>query len=130
MSENQTLSTKQRKALEALLQTGEVSTAATVAHVHRDTIYRWLKQPAFQAAVREAEAQAIDEVSRVLIRLSKSAVGTLAAAMAERDAPIGPRIRAADITLSRLLQVRELAVLEDRLTALEQAAGIDGGSKR
>jgi hypothetical protein len=49
--------------------------------------------------------------------------------MAERDAPIGPRIRAADITLSRLLQVRELAVLEDRLTALEQAAGIEGAKR-
>jgi hypothetical protein len=129
MSENTTLSPKQRKAIEALLQTGEVSHAATVAHVHRDTIYRWMKQPAFAAAVHEAEAQAIDEVSRVLIRLSRSAVGTLAQAMAERDAPIGPRIRAADITLSRLLQVRELATLEDRLTALEQAAGI-GESKR
>jgi hypothetical protein len=129
MQDNTTLSTKQRKALEALLQTGEVSTAATVAHVHRDTIYRWMKQPVFASAVREAEAEAIDEVSRVLIRLSRSAVGTLAQAMAERDAPIGPRIRAADITLSRLLQVRELAVLEDRLTALEQATGITEGKR-
>jgi hypothetical protein len=129
MPDNTTLSTKQRKALEALLQTGEVSTAATVAHVHRDTIYRWMKQPLFASAVREAEAEAIDEVSRVLIRLSRSAVGTLAQAMAERDAPIGPRIRAADITLSRLLQVRELATLEDRLTALEQAAGIEGAKR-
>jgi hypothetical protein len=125
MPDNTTLSAKQRKTLEALLQTGEVSTAATVAHVHRDTIYCWMKQPAFASAVREAEAEAIDEVSRVLIRLSRSAVGTLAQAMAERDAPIGPRIRAADITLSRLLQVRELAVLEDRLTVLESAAGIE-----
>ena len=126
MSDDQTLSTKQRKALEALLQTGEVSHAASVAGVTRDTMYRWMKQPAFAGAVWNAESQAIDEVSRVLIRLSKSAVGTLAQAMAERDAPIGPRIRAADITLSRLLQVRELAVLEDRLAALEVAAGIDG----
>jgi hypothetical protein len=129
MSENQTLSPKQRKALEGLLQTGEVAHSASVAGVTRDTIYRWMKQPAFASAVREAEADAIDEVSRVLIRLSRSAVGTLAQAMAERDAPIGPRIRAADITLNRLLQVRELAVLEDRLTALEQAAGIEGAKR-
>jgi RES domain-containing protein len=129
MPENQTLSTKQRKALEALLQTGEVSHAATVAGVSRDTMYRWMKQPAFVAAVRHAESQAIDEVSRVLIRLSRSAVGTLAAAMADREGPFGPRIRAADITLSRLLQVRELAVLEERLAALEAAAGIDPGTR-
>jgi len=123
------LSPKQRRAVETLLLTGDASHAAAEAGIARDTLYRWMKQPAFASAVREAEAQAIDEVARVLIRLSKSAVGTLAQAMAERDAPIGPRIRAADITLSRLLQVRELAVLEERLTALELAAGIEGGKR-
>jgi hypothetical protein len=129
MSENRTLSTKQRKALEALLHSGDASHAAAEAGIARDTLYRWLRQPLFVAVLREAEAQAIDEISRVLIRLSKSAVGTLAQAMAEREGAIGPRIRAADITLSRLLQVRELAVLEDRLTALEQAAGIEGAKR-
>jgi len=122
MSEDQTLSGKQRKALEALLHTGEVSHAATAAGVSRDTVYRWMKQPLFAAAVREAEARALDEVSRVLIRLSRSAVGTLAGAMADREAPLGARVRAADITLNRLLQVRELATIEERLAALEAAA--------
>ena len=120
---------KQRKAIESLLLTGDVATAAESAGVTRNTLYRWLQQPGFRTALRHAEADAIDEVSRVLIRLSKSAVGTLAQAMAERDSPIGPRLRAADITLSRLLQVRELAVLEDRLTALETAAGIERGAR-
>ena len=123
------LSPKQRRAVETLLLTGDASHAAAEAGIARDTLYRWMKQPAFASAVREAEAQAIDEVARVLIRLSKSAVGTLAQVMAERDAPIGPRIRAADITLSRLLQVRELAVLEERLTTLERAAGFEGGKR-
>ncbi|MGC4192903.1 MAG: hypothetical protein QM589_17295 [Thermomicrobiales bacterium] len=125
MSEDQTLSGKQRKALEALLHTGEVSHAATAAGVTRDTIYRWMKQPVFAAAVREAEARALDEVSRVLIRLSRVAVGTLAGAMADREAPLGARVRAADITLNRLLQVRELATIEERLAALEAAASTE-----
>ena len=129
MPDNTTLSPKQRKALDALISTGDTVNAAATAGVHRDTLYRWLKQPLFARLLREAEAEAIDEVSRVLIRLSKSAVGTLAQAMAERDSPIGPRLRAADITLSRLLQVRELAVLEDRLTALEAAARIEGATR-
>jgi phage terminase small subunit len=124
MPEDQTLSTKQRKALTALLQTGEVATAATSAGVSRDTIYRWMKDPVFAAAVRQAEAEALDEVSRVLIRLARSAVVTLAAAMADREGPMGPRVRAADITLNRLLQIRELATMEERLAALEAAAGI------
>ncbi|MGC4107270.1 MAG: hypothetical protein QM753_13185 [Thermomicrobiales bacterium] len=125
MSEDQTLSGKQRKALEALLHTGEVSHAATAAGVSRDTVYRWMKQPGFAAAAREAEARALDEVSRVLIRLSRAAVGTLAGAMADREAPLGARVRAADITLNRLLQVRELATIEERLAALEAAASTE-----
>jgi len=129
MSEDQTLSGKQRKALEALLHTGEVSHAATAAGVSRDTVYRWMKQPGFASAVREAEARALDEVSRVLIRLSRAAVGTLAGAMADREAPLGARVRAADITLNRLLQVRELATIEERLAALEAAASIEERSR-
>lgn len=129
MSTDQTLTAKQRKALEALLLTGEVSGAASAANVTRDTIYRWMKQPVFDAAIREAESRALDELSRVLIRLSRSAVGTLAAAMADKQAPISPRLRAAEITLNRLLQLRELAVLEARITALEAASGIENGSR-
>jgi len=129
MSEDRTLSGKQRKALEALLHTGEVSHAATAAGVSRDTVYRWMKQSAFAAAVRDAESRALDEVSRVLIRLSRAAVGTLAGAMADREAPLGARVRAADITLNRLLQVRELATIEERLAALEAAAGTEERSR-
>ncbi|MGB3330357.1 MAG: hypothetical protein WBA46_15460 [Thermomicrobiales bacterium] len=129
MSDDQTLSGKQRKALEALLHSGEVSHAATAAGVSRDTVYRWMKQPVFAAAVREAEARALDEVSRVLIRLSRAAVGTLAGAMADREAPLGARVRAADITLNRLLQVRELATIEERLAALEAVSSVEERSR-
>ena len=34
------------------------------------------------------------------------------------------RVRAADVSLSRLLQLRELATLEGRVTELEQSVGI------
>ena len=42
---------------------------ARAAGVHHDTFHRWLKQPAVLAAVREAESQAVDELSRSLVRL-------------------------------------------------------------
>jgi hypothetical protein len=36
-------------------------------------------------------------------------------------------VRAADASLGRLLQLRELATLEQRVRALEAAAGLDEG---
>lgn len=119
------LTPKQRKAVEALLVTGDVSAAAKEVNVGRGTLYRWLKEPAFLAAVREAEARALDELSRLLVRLGRSAATTLAKAMSDADVPAATRVRAADVTLSRLLQLRELATLEARVAELERLAGVE-----
>ena len=121
------LTGKQRKAIEALLVTGDVSAAARAAGVSRDSDYRWLRQPAFLAAVREAEARALDELSRLLVGLGRTAAATLETAMAEPSAPWATRVRAADAVLSRLLQLRELATLEAQVAALEEAAGTAEG---
>ena len=127
MTKNQTRSTltpRQRKAIEALLTTGDVAAAARDAGISRDSLYRWLKQPAFLAAVREAEAAALDELSRMLVRLGRTATGTLAKAMTDAATPMSTRVRAADVSLSRLLQLRELATLEARVTELERNVGL------
>ena len=119
------LTPKQRRAVEALLATGEVTAAARDAGVAKDTMYRWLDQAPFLAAVREAEAGALDELSRLLVRLSRTAVATLAKAMNDPTTPAATRVRAADATLGRLLQVRELATLDARVAELERLAGIE-----
>ena len=121
------LTPKQRKAVEALLTTGEVTAAAQSVGVSRETLYRWLKQPLFHQAVRHAEAQALDDLSRLLVGLGRTAVATLATAMSDPTVPAASRVRAADAALGRLLQLRELATLEARITALEEAAGIGEG---
>ena len=118
------LTPRQRRAIEALLSTGDISAAAKEVGVHRNSLHRWLQEPDFQAAVREAEAKAIDELSRMLVRLGRTAVGTLAKAMSDPKAPWPTRVRAADASLARLLQVRELATLEARVTELERSVGI------
>lgn len=58
--------------------TGEVSTATTSAGISRDTLYRWMKQPVFVQAVHAAEADAVEDLSRMLVRLGRTAVTTLA----------------------------------------------------
>ncbi len=117
---------KRRRAVEALLSTGEVSAAAREAGIHRDTLHRWLKEPVFLQAVREAEAAALDELSRLLVRLGRTAAATLAKAMSDPAVPWATRVRAADASLSRLLQLRELAVLDARVTELERMSGLSG----
>ncbi len=132
MPENVTrdgLSPKQRRAVEALLSTGEVSAAAAASGVTRNTLYRWLKEPLFVQAVRETEARALDELSRLLVRLGRTAAATLAKAMSDPAAPYPTRVRAADATLGRLLQLRELAQLEGRVQALEETAGLGEGRR-
>ena len=124
------LSLKRRKAVEALLSTGEVAAAAREAGVRRETLHRWLREPAFLQEVRRAEAAALDELSRLLVRLGRSAAATLAKAMSDPAAPWPTRVRAADAALSRLLQLRELAQLEARVQALEEAAGVAPGGGR
>ena len=117
------LTPKQRKAVEALLTTGEVAAAAQAAGVSRESVYRWLKQPAFLASVREAEARALDDLSRLLVRLGRTATATLAKAMGDASTPWATRVRAADASLGRLLQLRELVTLEGRVAELERLAG-------
>jgi len=99
----------------------EVKAAAAEAGISRDTLHRWLKQPLFVEAVRAAEAEALDELSRLLVRLGRTAVATIAKAMNDSTTPVATKIRAADVALGRLLQLRELAQLEGRMQALEAA---------
>lgn len=124
LTRDRPLTAKQRKAVNALLSTGEVKAAAIEVGISRETMHRWLRDPVFNLAVKEAEAKAIDDLSRMLVRLGRTATATLAKAMTDTATPMSTRVRAADVSLSRLLQLRELATLEGRVTELEQSVGI------
>lgn len=127
MQENRTLSAKQRRAIAALLTEPDMTAVAKAAGVSRDTLYRWLADAPFQAAVRDAEAGAIAAVSRSLVRLAERAAATLDGAMTDPAAASSTKVRAADIVLARLLQVRELVVLETRVAELEARYAADAG---
>jgi hypothetical protein len=123
------LKPRQRRALEVLLKTGNVTMAAEAAHVARWTVHRWLHEATFAASLAEAESEALAELSRRLIGLGDKAGDTLEAAMNDELAPRSTRLRAADVTLSHLLRLRELVTLEERVAALEEAIlDKEGGS--
>ena len=114
------LTPRQRKAVEALLTNGDVSAAAKTAGVSRDTIHRWMHNERFLAALRDLTQQSLESLSRRLVVLADQAVSTLSQALEDTETPAGVKIRAADIILSRLLQLRELSDLEARVAALEE----------
>ena len=114
------LSPNQRKAFETLTTTGSVSSASKAAGVSRQTIYRWLKEPAFAGMVREQEAQTLERVSGMLVAAASHAVAVLVQEMRDADSSAS-RIRAADAVLTKVLSLRELASIESRLTEIEKA---------
>ncbi len=120
------LSPKQRRAIAALIETGEVLAAADAADVSRTTLYQWLKNPAFTAALRDAEADALRSLTRQLVSLGKRATATIADAMTDPSVNASTRVRAADVVLGRLLQLRELVDLEERVASLEASVAAQG----
>lgn len=126
MSENVTeknLTPGQLKAIDALLTTGSPSEAATAAGVNRRTLYRWQKEPAFVAALREAEQDAVTGLSRALSGLGDSAAQALRDALSSHQ-KITVRLRASEIVIGNLLRIRELVDLEERIAALERDRAI------
>ena len=114
------LTPRKRKALEALLTSGDISQAANTAGVSRDSVYRWLRDPDFQGAMTEGTQAALQGLSQSLLTLGAAAAKTLQAALEDTTAPLAVKLRAADIVLTRLLQMRELVDLDKRLTELEK----------
>ncbi len=100
-----TPSARPRQAIEALLATGNVTIAAQSVGFDRATLYRWMKQPVIVQAVHSAGADAVEDLTRMLVWLGRRAVATLAKAMSGPAPPAATKVRAADTTLSRLLQL-------------------------
>jgi len=125
MADNATLrelTPRQRRALESLLASGDVTQAAQSANVARQTVHKWLQQPAFKTALDLAEADKLHSLQSALVRLGDKATATLGAVLDSAAASDGAKVRAADIVLGRLLQLRELVELEARIAALEELA--------
>lgn len=126
MSANETekkLTPAQRLTIEKLLTSGSVEDAANAAKVARSTIYRWMKDAAFVAELRSAEAVAVESLSRELVGLGTLAASALRDALT--DAKISVRLRSAEVVIGNLLKLREIVEIEQRLAALEERSNAE-----
>lgn len=117
---NRGISPKQKAAIRALLTGAAYPEAAIAAKVHPNTIGQWMHDPLFLTSLHTAESEAMSTVSRSLIAIADKASSTLEAVLDSPTARDSSRIRAADVVLGRLLEIRSIAELEARIAALEK----------
>ena len=114
------LTPKQHKAVESLLTTWDTTAAAAAAGVSRDTLYKWMRSKEFRQALQDATRASLENLSRGLVTLGTKAMTVLSDALDDTTAPAAAKVRAAEIVLTKILALRELVDLEERITALEQ----------
>lgn len=112
---------KQSRALEALLGAPTVRSAASMASVSEATLYRWLAEPTFAQAYRDARRKSFEQSTAALQSAAIEAVETLRQVMAGADTPASARVAAARAVLEHSHRAMELEDLSVRLKALEAA---------
>jgi hypothetical protein len=113
---------KKEQAIAALLSHRSIEEAARAADIGFNTLLRWLKEPEFDAAYRNARQAAFGQCIARLQHASSAAVSAVLKIMVDQNAPASARLRAADIVLARSAKAIELEHVEARVSELERAA--------
>jgi hypothetical protein len=134
MSGNVTkLKPKQEEAILALLSNRTVEDAARAVKITPRTLYRWLNEPGFDAAYRQARRAAFRQGAARLQQASSAAVSVLLRVLADPATPAAVKVRAADSVLNhaaKALEIEDIEDIEARVAELERAAGSARGSRK
>src|SRR5580692_7687012 len=112
---------KKEEAIVALMSQRSVEDAARSANVNPRTLYRWMKEPEFDAAYRAAKRAAYGQSIARLHQAAGAAVTTLMKLMVDQNVPASTRARCADNILAHTAKAIELEDFGARLSALECA---------
>ena len=121
MSGKQEFTRKQTLVLSSLLEGATVAQVAKTACVTERTIYRWLKEPAFQAELKAREQAVLERTTRRLLALTEKALDSLEELLEDygtRGASV--RLRAVQVSLEQLVRFRDMFDIEERLARLER----------
>jgi hypothetical protein len=124
MTDGDTLTTAQRRAINALLTERNVREAAKAAKVSERTLWRWLTDTTFRAELTTQEGAVIDQVTRGLLAMQDQALEVFDSILTSTTASDANRLRAAEGVLDYLLKLRELLTLEDRVRKLEEGQNV------
>ncbi len=129
LSEIERLSTKQQRAIEALLTEPTTRAAAVEAEVSEATIWRWLAEPGFSVAYRAARGRLLESTLTALQSASVDAVVCLREILNDKSAQVSARVSAAKSVLELGLKAREILDVQERLAYLEKALEIKTARK-
>jgi hypothetical protein len=115
-----TLTAKQLRAIEALLKEPTTVAAAKAAKVSEATIFRWLADPLFDQAYRQARGRLLESTLTALQCASGDAVQTLRGILSDPLAQAPARVSAARAILEFSLKAKEVLEVEERLRTLER----------
>ena len=121
---------KQEEAIAALLTQRNIDEAAKAVGIAPNTLLKWMKQPEFDSAYREARRLAFRQSVARLQQASGAAVSTLLKIMVDVNAPHSTRVRAADSVLDHAAKAIEIEDIEVRVAALEQSVGAEKDGRR
>jgi hypothetical protein len=119
---------KKESAIAALLTQRNLEEAAKAAGIGTSTLLRWLKEPTFQAAYREARRVAFSQAIARLQQGSMAATTTLLKTMIDPNTPASVRVRAAECVMNHAIKAIEIEDIEARVTELERA--LEGAKRR
>lgn len=109
--------------LMALACGSTIDAAAAKARVNARTVKRRLQNPEFLAKLRELKDGMVRRAASMLTAAAMESVRTLTALLG-KETPPAVRLGAARAIIELGVRLRESADLHERLTALEQQAGI------
>ena len=115
------LNPRQERFLSALLTENSIADAAKLSNTAIRTAHRWLKEPPFQAAYRQARREGVAQATTRLQSVSADAVDALRAIVLSAESPAYSRVAAARVILDSALRAQELEDLSVRIETLELA---------
>jgi len=113
---------KKEKAILALLTSRSVEEAARTANVPVRSLYRWMKESAFDAEYRAAKRAAYGQAVARLQQGTSAAATTLLKTMIDASTPASVKVRAAEAIFSHAAKAIEIEDIEARVAELERAA--------
>src|ERR1035437_4450977 len=110
---------KKEEAIAALLTQRNIDEAAKATGVAANTLLKWMKDPGFQAAYREARRAAFGQAIARLQQGTSAAATTLLKSMIDPNTPASVKVRAAEAIFTHAAKSIELEDVEARLAELE-----------
>jgi hypothetical protein len=126
----ESLSTKQQKALAALVAQPTLPLAAAQAGVGHRTLCRWLAEDeAFKAEFRRIKQEIVGNAVYQLQKATNNAANALISLMNDLETPASVRLAAAKAILEMAIEAVKVEDLAARLEVLEQAQHLNGNGR-